>query len=100
MIEVLSVINGCIGLTGLVLLYRSKFRDFRGTLLVMSTAVTHTVLTWYYYGTEILSGFPSVNTTSFMDLGVKFIALNGPWLIVPWLVLAWGYQLLQCQLRA
>jgi hypothetical protein len=41
-----------------------------------------------------------VNTTSFMDLGVKFVLLNGPWLIVPWLVLAWGYQLLQRQLRA
>ncbi|MGV0626015.1 hypothetical protein [Mycolicibacter minnesotensis] len=98
MIEVLSVINGCIGVAGLVLLFRSKFRDYRGTLLVMSTAVTHTVLTWYYYGTEILGGFPSV-TPSFMDLGVKFILLNGPWLIAPWLVLAWGYQLLPRQLR-
>lgn len=100
MIEVLSVINACVGVTGLVLLFRSKFTDYRGTLLLMSTAVTHTVLTWYYYGTEIIAGFPSTNTHSFMDLGVKFILLNGPWLIAPWLVLAWGYAMLQKQFTA
>ncbi len=97
MIEVLSVINGCVGITGLILLKRSGFTDYRGTLLVMSTAVTHTVLTWYYYGSEILAGFPSVNTSSAFDLGVKFILLNAPWLIVPWLVLAWGYRMLKRQ---
>lgn len=97
MIEVLSVINACIGVTGLILLRRSRFTDHRGTLLVMSTAVTHTVLTWYYYGSEILGGMPSVNTSSFFDLGVKFVLLNAPWLIAPWLVLAWGYQMLQRQ---
>jgi hypothetical protein len=98
MIEVLSVINGCVGITGLILLTRSQFNDYRGTLLVMSTAVTHTVLTWYYYGSEIIGGLPSVNTSSFFDLGVKFILLNSPWLIAPWLVLAWGYQTLKRQL--
>jgi hypothetical protein len=97
MIEVLSVINGCVGITGLILLKRSRFTDYRGTLLVMCTAVTHTVLTWYYYGSEIIGGFPSVNTASFFDLGVKFILLNAPWLIAPWLVLAWGYQMLKRQ---
>lgn len=97
MIEVLSVCNACVGVTGLILLRRSQFTDYRGTLLVMATAVTHTVLTWYYYGSEIIGGLPSVNTSSFFDLGVKFIMLNAPWLIAPWLVLAWGYQTLQRQ---
>jgi len=97
MIEALSVINGSIGLTGLYLLKRSEFRNLLGILLCMSTAVTHTVLTWYYYGTEILSGFESVNTESFNDLWVKFIFLNGPWLVFPWLVLYWGYRLIQKQ---
>ncbi|NNG95946.1 hypothetical protein [Gordonia araii] len=100
MIEVLSVINACIGVTGLILLYRSKFRDALGTLLVMSTAVTHTVLTWYYYGTEILAGFPSTDTSSVMGLWIRFILLNAPWLIAPWLVLFWGYQMLKRQLSA
>lgn len=98
MMEILSVINGSIGLTGLWLLFRSRFEDWRGTLLCMSTGVTHTVLTWYYYGTEILSGFASVNTDSFFDLWIKFIFLNGPWLVFPWLVLYWGVQLLRIQL--
>ncbi|MDN4519189.1 hypothetical protein JN086_02805 [Mycolicibacterium austroafricanum] len=97
MVEVLSVMNACVGITGLILLFRSKFTDYRGTLLVMTTAVTHTVLTWYYYGTEIMAGFPSVNTDSIMDLGVKFILLNGPWLIAPWFVLGWGYTMLKKQ---
>lgn len=97
MIEVLSVINGCVGLTGLLILKRSHFTDYRATLLIMSTAVTHTALTWYYYGSEIIGGFPSVDTSSIFDLGVKFILLNSPWLIAPWLVLAWGYQTLKRQ---
>lgn len=97
MIEVLSVINACVGITGLILLKRSRFADPRGTLLVMCTAVTHTVLTWYYYGSEILGGFPSVDTSDFLDLGVKFILLNAPWLIAPWFVLTWGYRLLARQ---
>ncbi len=98
MIEVLSVCNGIIGVTGLTLLFRSGFKDHRGTLLCMATAVTHTVLTWYYYGTEMLTGFASVNTASFVDLWVKFILLNAPWLVFPWLVLWWGYRLLGMQL--
>ena len=98
MMEVLSVINGSIGLTGLWLLFRSKFEDYRGTLLCMSTGVTHTVLTWYYYGTEFMAGFESVNVNSFFDLWIKFIFLNGPWLVFPWLVLYWGNRLLRIQL--
>lgn len=100
MIEILSVINGSLGLCGLYLLTRSRFTDVRGTLLVMSTAVTHTVLTWYYYGSEFLSGFDSVDTSSFFDLGVKFLLLNSPWLIAPWLVVLWGFQMLDRQFRA
>jgi hypothetical protein len=98
MIEVLSVINGCVGVAGLVMLRRSHFTDHRATLMIMSTAVTHTVLTWYYYGSEIIGGFPSVDTSSVLDLVVKFLLLNSPWLIAPWLVLAWGYQTLRRQL--
>ncbi|MFT3899927.1 MAG: hypothetical protein QM728_06755 [Gordonia sp. (in: high G+C Gram-positive bacteria)] len=99
-LEILSVINGCVGLTGLFLLFRSKFRDYRGTLLVMATAVEHTVTTWWYYGSEIIGGLKSVDTSSFMDFGVKFILLNGPWLIAPLLVLTWGYQMLPRQYAA
>jgi hypothetical protein len=65
--------------------------------MVMTVAVVETVLTWYYFGTEILNGFDNVNIT-FMDLGVKFIFLNSPWLVLPWFVLVWGYRTLRVQL--
>jgi hypothetical protein len=99
MLEVLSVINGTIGLIGLALLFRSKFQHPLGTLMVMSVAVIETALTWYYYGTEILSGFENVEPT-FMDLGVKFIFLNAPWLVFPWVVLIWGYRTVHTQIGA
>ncbi len=54
-IEVLSVINGVIGAVGLVLLFRSKFQRPLGTMMVMAVAIVETVLTWYYYLTEILT---------------------------------------------
>jgi hypothetical protein len=31
---------------------------------------------------------------------VKFIFLNAPWLVGPWFVIAWGYQLLKRQFAA
>ncbi|MBN48693.1 MAG: hypothetical protein CMN85_04070 [Spongiibacteraceae bacterium] len=95
MIEILSLCNGVVGMSGLWLLFRSNFRHLPATLMVMSTAVTHTVLTWYYYGSEALTGFENVNTASFMDLWVKFVFLNGPWLVFPWCVLLWGYGLIR-----
>jgi len=97
MSESLSAVNALIGVIGLVLLFRSRFRDYRGTLLVMSTAVVHTVLTYAYYGAEFIAGMPSVNTSRFMDVGVRFILLNLPWIIVPPLVLGWGYVTLKAQ---
>ncbi|GAC1637419.1 MAG: hypothetical protein NVS4B6_06810 [Mycobacterium sp.] len=96
-IEILSVINGVIGAVGLFLLFRSKFQNPLGTLMVMTVAVVETVLTYYYFGTEILNGFDNVNMT-FMDLGVKFIFLNAPWLVLPWFVLYWGYRILHVEL--
>ncbi len=96
-LEILSVINGLVGVIGLVLLFRSKFQNPLGTLMVMTVAVVETVLTWYYFGTEALDGFSNVDMT-FMDLGVKFIILNSPWLVLPWFVLVWGYRTLHVQL--
>lgn len=98
MLEVLSVSNGCIGLTGLYLLKRSGFNSLPGILLCMATAVFHTFSTWYYFGSEIISGFDSVNMDSFMDYGVKFILLNAPWLVFPWFVLFWGYSLIKSRI--
>ncbi len=90
MIEILSVINGAIGMVGLLLLFRSAFRDRRGVLLCMATAVVHLYSASWYFGGEILSGMPNVNTESFIDTWIKFGLVNAPWLVFPWFVLYWG----------
>jgi len=91
--EVLSVLNGAIGLTGLYLWRRSGYTDRRGVLLCMATAVVHLYSTSLYYGGEILEGLPNVDTTSALDLWIKFGLANAPWLVFPWFVLYWGQRL-------
>jgi hypothetical protein len=94
-IEVLSVLNGVVGVTGIVLWLRSKGRDGRAVLLLMATAVVHLYSTSYYYLSEIIPGLPNVDTTSFTDTWIKFGLANAPWLTMPWLVLWWGYRRLR-----
>ena len=91
-IETLSVANGLVGATALWLWWRSAGRDARAVLLIMATAVVHLYSTSYYYLTEVLAGFPNVDTTSFTATVVKFGLANAPWLTMPWLVLWWGWR--------
>ncbi len=93
-IEVLSVLNGLVGVTALTLWWRSPGGDRRAVLLMMATAVVHLYSTSYYYLTEILAGLPNVDTTSFTDSWIKFGLANAPWLTMPWLVLWWGWRLI------
>jgi hypothetical protein len=97
-IETLSVINGMVGVTALLLWRRSRGRDVRAVLLIMATAVVHLYSTSYYYLPEILAGLPNVDTTSFSDSFIKFGLANAPWLTMPWLVLWWGQHRLREQL--
>jgi len=94
-IEVLSVVNGLVGTTALVLWWRSRGRDPRAVLLVMATSVVHLYATSYYYLSEIIAGLPNVDTTSFTDTFIKFGLANAPWLTMPWLVLWWGQRALR-----
>jgi hypothetical protein len=90
MMEVLSVTNGVIGATGLVLWYRSRGRDVRSILLFMAMAVVHIYSTSLYYGGEIIAGLPNVDTSNFLDTWIKFGLANVSWLIFPPFVLVWG----------
>lgn len=92
--EVLSVLNGTIGMTGLWLWRRSGHRDRRAVLLCMATAVVHLYSTSLYFGSEILDGLPNVDTTSFLDSWIKFGLANAPWLVFPGFVLHWGQRTL------
>jgi hypothetical protein len=94
-IEVLSVLNGLVGVTALVLWWRSSGRDVRAVLLIMATAVVHLYSTSYYFLSEIIAGLPNVDTTSFTDTFIKFGLANAPWLTMPWLVLWWGQRVLR-----
>jgi len=93
-IEALSVANGTIGLAGLWLRARSAGRSRAAVLLFMATAVVHLYSTTLYYGSEMLAGFPSVDTASPADLWLKFGLANSPWLVMPWAVLVWGWRTL------
>ncbi len=95
--ELLSVANGVVGMTGLYLWWRSRGRSTNAVLLFMATAVVHLYSTVIYFGSEILDGFPNVDTGSFVDLWIKFLLLNGLWLVVPWVVLRWGRRTLDRQ---
>ena len=98
MMEVLSVVNGTIGALGLVLWLRARGRgkrgDRRAVLLFMAMAVVHLYSTSLYYGGEILSGLPNVDTSSFLDSWIKFGLANSPWLVFPPVVLVWGSRLI------
>ncbi len=94
MMEVLSVVNGAIGALALALWYRSGGRDLRAVLLFMAMAIVHLYSTSLYYGGEILSGLPNVDTSSFLDSWIKFGLANASWLVFPPIVLAWGASLI------
>jgi hypothetical protein len=98
--EILSVINGVVGFTGLALWWRSKGRSATATLLLMSTAVVHLYSAALYFGSEAFDGYPNVDTGSFVDFWIKFWLLNGLWLVIPWVVLYWGRRTLDRQFRA
>ncbi|MGH0032797.1 MAG: hypothetical protein ACQGVC_23635 [Myxococcota bacterium] len=98
-IEVLSVLNGLVGTSGVVLWVRSKGRDERAVLLFMATAVVHLYSTSYYFLSEILPGLPNVDTSSFTDTYIKFGLANAPWITMPWLVLWWGQRVLRRRMR-
>ncbi len=94
MMEVLSVSNGLVCALGLSLWYRSRGRDLRAVLLFMAMAIVHLYSTSLYYGGEILSGLPNVDTSSFLDSWIKFGLANASWLVFPPVVLAWGASLI------
>lgn len=94
-IESLSVLNGVVGVLALGLRRRLHPDDALPTLLLMATAVVHLYSATLYFATEALEHFPNVDTTSFVDLFIKFWLLNGLWLVVPLVVLRWGYASLR-----
>lgn len=97
-VELLSVANGAVGFAALWLRRRSQGQSSVATLMLMATAVVHIYSALLYLFTELLAGYPNVDTSSFVDLWIKFWLLNGVWLAMPWVVMIWGTQRLRRQL--
>lgn len=97
-IELLSVCNGLVG--ALALWWRSRVRVSSTSavpiLMLGATAVVHVYSALLYLLTEALGEYPNVDTTSFVDLVIKFWALNGLWIAMPCAVFLWVSR----QLRA
>ncbi|MFO0554366.1 MAG: hypothetical protein U0271_38650 [Polyangiaceae bacterium] len=88
-LETLSVCNGAMGATGLMLRRWVPGARRIALAMLMGTAVIHLVTTSIYFGSELLAGCPNVDR-SVVDFGIKFLLLNGVWLVMPWFVLGWG----------
>lgn len=88
--EILSVVNGTIGVVALRRHFASGAADRRAILALMATAVVHFYSASLYYLSEIAGGMPNVDTTRFVNLYVKFGLANLPWIVMPWVVFAWG----------
>lgn len=86
--EVLSVINGVVGVTALMALL--KRQNARAVLVLMATSVVHLYSASLYYLTEIVAGLPNVDTSSFTDTYIKFGLANAPWVVMPFVVMWWG----------
>jgi len=95
--EILGITNAVVGILGMIYLFRTKFTDYRATLVIMAVEAIQIPLTWYYFLSEMLNGYENVNTESFVDFYITFWGVNSPWLILPWMVLYWGNQTLQRQ---
>ena len=90
--EILSVSNGLTGLAALYLWFRRPQWRRLALMMFTATAVVHLYSTSLYFLTEIIEGFPNVNTTRFFDIGIKFILANSPWLVMPCVVLYWVWH--------
>lgn len=96
-VEVLSVLNGSVGILALWLRRRPRSSLLISTLMLMATGVVHIYSALLYLFTEVFGDYPNVDTTSFVDFWIKFWVLNGVWLVMPWLVFVWGARVLRAR---
>jgi hypothetical protein len=99
-IEGWADINGILGLVALALWLRSGKTNPLPVYYFMFAAPLHIYPTLLYYVSEIAEGMPNVDTTSFVNLVVKFVLANCFWVILPFFVLVWGKLTLERIYRA
>jgi hypothetical protein len=87
--------NGVLALVALVIWLRSGKTNPLPIYYFMFAAPLHIYPTVLYYVSEIAEGLPNVDTTSAINLYVKFVMANSFWVILPFFVLVWGKQTLE-----
>ena len=88
-------INGILSAIALLAWFRSGKKNVLSLYCLMFAAPLHIYPTLLYYTSEVVHGFPNVDTSSFINLYVKFVWSNAFWVILPFFVLVWGKQTLE-----
>lgn len=89
--ELLSVLNALAIVVGLCIEHSAPRRC---AMILTFVSAIHLYSATLYFASEVLNGLPSVDTSSFIALWIKFIGANSPWLIMPWVVLRWSQTIL------
>ncbi len=87
--------NGVLSGIALIAWLRSGKTNVLPVYYFMFVSAVHVVCTLQYYVSEAALGFPNVDTSSFVNLYIKFGWANSFWLILPFFVLVWGKATLE-----
>jgi len=87
--------NGILTLVFLRMWFKSEKRNVLPVYYFMFAAPLSIYPTILYYVSEIAEGMPHVDTSSFVNVWIKFVWANCFWVIVPVFVLYWGKQTLE-----
>ncbi|MGM0577618.1 MAG: EXPERA domain-containing protein [Myxococcota bacterium] len=82
-----SLLGGPLELWAIWLLARERVRA--AALVALVVGATQWYGTVLYFGVEVFQGLAHVNTANFFDFWLKFLVLNGFWLVMP-LVQCWA----------
>jgi hypothetical protein len=87
--------NGLLSAVALYAWFKSGKTNPLPIYYFMFAAPLHIYPTVLYYVSEIATGMPNVDTTSPINLYVKFGMANSFWVIVPFFVFVWGAKTLE-----
>jgi hypothetical protein len=89
-IEVQMSIVAIVGAYVLWSYIKSRRFSHAQLMTIMALMVCDFCSTYIYFATEALAGLRNVG--SLVDLIVKFVCVNFPWIVMPWVVYTWAGQ--------
>jgi hypothetical protein len=79
-------------LNAIVLTLLVKRQERRAAFFVVVVSVMELYGTVLYFATALFNGFAHIDTSSAWNLGVKFIGLNGLWVLFPALAIRAAFR--------